>query len=155
MRPIVLSTAKVISYEDLATAYAERAEQEEKAVARKKKAADARAKRAEQEERGKVTKSRKRACSRKRKAGSSRVRDPSAEPGVETHEQRVGCDHRCKPGSQDRLRCESDCTMPGKSTDCADVVKGARQVRVSFIGRYWLSIFYFALNSAMFWIERV
>jgi hypothetical protein len=63
-RPIVLSTAKVISYEDLAAALAKRTEQEEKAVARKKKAADARAKRAEQ----------------KRKAGSLRARDLSAEP---------------------------------------------------------------------------
>jgi hypothetical protein len=58
-RPIILSTAKMISYEDLEAALAKRAEQEAKAVARKKKAADARAKRAEQEENGKVTKSRK------------------------------------------------------------------------------------------------
>ncbi|KAK3613255.1 hypothetical protein LTR56_027990 [Elasticomyces elasticus] len=36
-RPIILSTAKVISYEDPTAAYAQRAEQQEKASARKKK----------------------------------------------------------------------------------------------------------------------
>ncbi|KAK3614338.1 hypothetical protein LTR56_027316, partial [Elasticomyces elasticus] len=36
-KPIILSTAMVINYEDLTAAYAKRAEQEEKASARKKK----------------------------------------------------------------------------------------------------------------------
>ena len=54
MRSLVLSTAKVIKYEDLTAALARRAEQEEKAVARKRKAEETRAKKAEREEKGKV-----------------------------------------------------------------------------------------------------
>lgn len=76
-RSIVLGTAKVMSYEDLAAARAKRAEQEQKSSARKKNLAEARAKRAEQEENGKVSKSRKRTSGWKRKVGSPRARDPS------------------------------------------------------------------------------
>jgi hypothetical protein len=81
-RPIILSTAKVISYEDLEAALAKRAQQEAKAVARKKKAADARAKRAEQEENGKVTKSRKQTPKQRRRVGSPRACDPNAAPST-------------------------------------------------------------------------
>jgi hypothetical protein len=76
-RPIVLSTAKVISYEDLTAALAKRVEQEEKAVARKKKAAEARAKKAEREEKGKVTKRRKQTSKQRRQVGSPGAREPS------------------------------------------------------------------------------
>lgn len=65
-RPLVLSTAKVISYEDLTAALAKRAEREEKAVARQKKAAEARAKKAEREEKGRVSKKRKQTSKQKR-----------------------------------------------------------------------------------------
>lgn len=77
-RPIVLSTAKVISYEDLAAALAKRAEQEEKAVARQKKAAEARARKAEREEKGRVKK-RKQTYKQRRQLGSPRARDLIAE----------------------------------------------------------------------------
>jgi hypothetical protein len=76
-RPIVLSTAKVISYEDLTAALAKRVEQEEKAVARKKKAAEARAKKAEREEKGKVTKRGKQTSKQRRQVGSPGAREPS------------------------------------------------------------------------------
>lgn len=104
-RPIVFSTAKVISYEDLTSAYAKRAEQEEKASARKKKLAEARAKRAEQEEKGKV-KSRKRICSQTRKGLSPRACNPSAES-----EARRACD-------------ESDITINASQAAKADCVGG-------------------------------
>jgi hypothetical protein len=76
-RSIVLGTAKVMSYEDLAAARAKRVEQEEKASARRQKLEEARAKRTEQEENGKVTKSRKQTSGRKHKVGSPRPRDPN------------------------------------------------------------------------------
>jgi len=75
--PLVLSTAKVISHEDLAAALAKRVEQEEKAAARKKKAAEARAKKAEREGKGKVTKRRKQTSKQRRQVGSPRVCEPS------------------------------------------------------------------------------
>jgi hypothetical protein len=75
-----LSTAKVISYEDLTAALAKRAEQEEKAVARQKKAAEARAKKAEREEKGKVSKKRKQTSKQKRQVGSPAARDLSTGP---------------------------------------------------------------------------
>jgi hypothetical protein len=76
-RSIVLGTAKVMSYEDLAAARAKRVEQEKKASARRQKLEEARAKRTEQEQNGKVSKSRKRTSGRKRKVGSPKPRDPS------------------------------------------------------------------------------
>jgi hypothetical protein len=78
-RPLVLSTAKVISYEDLAAALAKRAEQEEKAVARKKKAEETRAKKTEREEKRKVTKSRKQISKQRYQLGSPGSRKPSTE----------------------------------------------------------------------------
>ena len=63
-RALVLSTAKVISYEDLNAALAKRAEQEAKAVARQRKVAEARAKKAEREEKGKVTRRKSKLLSR-------------------------------------------------------------------------------------------
>jgi hypothetical protein len=68
----VLRTAKVMSYEDLAAARANRVEQEEKASARRKKLEEARAKRTEQEQNGNVSKSGKPTSGRKRKVGSLR-----------------------------------------------------------------------------------
>jgi hypothetical protein len=81
-RSIVLGTAKVMSYEDLAAARAKRVEQEEKASARRQKLEEARAKRTEQEQNGKVSKSRKRTSVRKRKAGSPRPRNPRIGSGA-------------------------------------------------------------------------
>ena len=73
IRALVLSTAKVISYEDLNAALAKRAEQEEKAVARQRKAADARAKKAKREEKGKVNKKKKQISKQKRQVASPRA----------------------------------------------------------------------------------
>lgn len=72
-RSLVLGTAKVMSDEDLRAAYAKRAEQEQKANARREKLAEARAKRAEREERGTITKNRKRKWSQKRGTESPRA----------------------------------------------------------------------------------
>ncbi|GAB7336708.1 hypothetical protein MBLNU13_g10373t1 [Cladosporium sp. NU13] len=79
-RPLVLSTAKVISYEDLTAAFAKRAEQEEKAAARQKKAAEARARKAEREEKGKVTKKRKQTSRQRRRVAPPSARDLSTGP---------------------------------------------------------------------------
>lgn len=86
-RPLILSTAKVISYEHLTAALAKRVEQGEKAVARQKKAAEARAKKAEREEKGKVTKKRKQTSKQKRQVGSPGSRELSTDS-----EARQGCD---------------------------------------------------------------
>ena len=69
-RALVLSTAKVISYEDLNAALAKRAEQEAKAVARQRKVAEAQAKKAEREEKGKVNKKKKQTSKQKRQVVS-------------------------------------------------------------------------------------
>lgn len=83
-RSLVLGTAKVMSDEDLRAAYAKRAEQEQKANARREKLEEARARRAEREETGKVTKTKKRKWSQKRGIGSPRAGGPDTRSETKT-----------------------------------------------------------------------
>lgn len=77
-RPFVLSTAKVMSDDDLKAAYAKRMEQEEKAKARRERLEESRAKRAEQGDHGRITKGRKRTCGRQHTVETPKAHDPSA-----------------------------------------------------------------------------
>jgi hypothetical protein len=79
-RALVLSTAKVISYEDLNAALAKRAEQEAKAIARQRKAAEARVKKAKREEKGKVNKKKKQISKQKRQVALLGACNLSTEP---------------------------------------------------------------------------
>jgi hypothetical protein len=81
-RALVLSTAKVISYEDLNAALARQAEQEAKALARQRKAAEARAKKAEREEKEKVTVTRRKSKLLSRGVKSYHQRRAILAPGL-------------------------------------------------------------------------